>query len=168
MKKEHAYSALLALLVSSTSVSHAEVGLGIQLNPYASTVYLPITLSDGFRLEPSVAYYAEKTEDRGILETRSAWSRWDIALGAFHTTNLREDIRIYHGGRIGYFETNTGSEIRDESGIKMAPTLGFEYFFTQGLSIAGEAAIAYINVNGRASGDGITSTDSSVILRYMF
>lgn len=172
MKNQYTCPALLALLLGSTSLSHAEIGLGILLDPYGSTVYLPIKLSEHYRLEPSVAYFSRGTGGR------IRWKAWELALGAFRATSVSDNTRIYYGGRVSYFESNDDSYLNDERGVRLAPTLGFEYFFTESLSISGEGAITYAKVDrltsvfselgGREQDNEITSTDSSIIIRYMF
>lgn len=172
LKNKHACPALLALLLGSTSLSHAEIGLGMLLDPYGSTVYLPMKLSEHYRLEPSVAYFSREADGR------IRWKAWELALGAFRATSISDNTRIYYGGRVGYFERNDDSNFNDEQGVRLAPTLGFEYFFTDSLSISGEGAITYAKADrpspglsefgGREHDNEIISTDSSIIIRYMF
>lgn len=186
---------ILALLVSFFLVSTAnamDVGLGVSFssNPaysyYSSgaKIYMPMDISPSFRLEPYFMYLDDEIDSTGGSgPSTDSISLIEFGAGAFATRKLNPSTLLYFGAKLSYLNveqediTPTSTRTSDGDGFQIAPTLGFEYFFNENVSLGGEALWFYAEIDfddyssvSGPSSDSIasTGTDTEVILRFYF
>lgn len=172
----------IALLVSlaglmAANCFAAEFGIGFTANYSDQELYFPIKLTNHFRTEISVGFStAEQKTDSTKIEA-------DIVaagIGLFLTHNVHERTLLYYGCRLKYLYQNADREYSDGShrteqqkGYGIAPTLGFEYFITENISLGGEAEFYYQYLDGEDEDDldvdeTYTGTDGRIVIRYYF
>jgi hypothetical protein len=181
--------AMIAALLCISGSALAEVGLGVSIQSNDSTIYMPINVSKGFRIEPMLQYRKSSNEERlypSSLYTLTAsadTTAYMLGVGLFGVTQLGESANVYYGGRLGYvkaeFEVSYPgtlppgygrpmSSSEDIDGFMVAPTIGLEYRFSEHFSIGGEAALTYSSTDGDETSNESTSTTTNIIFRYMF
>ncbi|MBN1409053.1 MAG: outer membrane beta-barrel protein [Calditrichaceae bacterium] len=113
-----------------------------------STIYFPINVARGFRLEPLLGFNTEAT-DYDDENNESSYSDFLIGLGIFPTIRKGSAV-IYVGGRFGIKfgsgeYTSPGDVTTEYSDFSfgIGPVLGGEYYFNPHLSLGGEMAIMY-------------------------
>jgi len=174
------------ILVSNANAM--DVGLGIELksdySSYGATIYVPIDISPSFRLEPHFAYGNIDGEDvRPTSSSSDSTTLMELGVGAFGIQQVDPSTKLYFGARLSYlsFEDSrvypTSWNSTDENGFEIAPTVGFEYFLRDNISLGGEAAWFYAKLEGEETSSSsptteteyeVTGTDTQVILRYYF
>jgi hypothetical protein len=80
-----------------------EVGLGLSLRNTDASIYLPITLSPAWTLEPRFTFrhdHGEATSGPGRATSNSSSQAFDV--GIFWTRPLSDRTRLYVGPRIGF------------------------------------------------------------------
>lgn len=150
-----------------------DVGVGIGAKSNDSTIYVPIDFGEVWRLEPFVNYERSKDKTADVTFKTETLS---IGTGIFGLKSLAESFRIYYGGRLAYLDLEadqfaTASTVYSDKGdgFRIAPTLGFEYSFNEHVSLGGEAAWFYQDVDMDSGGDRSQSgTDTRLILRFRF
>ena len=171
----------LALTLAMSSSAFADVGIGVSIQSEDSRVYVPIDITESFRIEPLVRYYKNE-ESEGDSEYKTKYS--EIGAGFFGKSGLTENLDFLYGVRVAYtkekrvyqyanFDRDLDLEL---DGYAIAPTIGFEYFVMEKFSIGGEVALAYTKMDGEEddSGDKIdvddktTETDTSLNVRFYF
>lgn len=186
MKK---FIVIAAVLSVPGSALAAEVGLGVSIKSSDSTIYVPINVSESFRIEPMLQYVNETSEDRLLPDTPYTiaasydTTQWIVGAGLFGVTKLADSASVYYGGRIGYQSvkneiaytgslppgyTRPASSSDEYDGYLLAPTVGLEYHFSEHFSIGGEAALTYTSFDGDDSENENVSTSTNIIFRYMF
>jgi hypothetical protein len=175
-----------------SSVSAADVGLGVSAKSDDAWIYLPIDVSPKLRIEPSVRYTEGESESTSQLRdlpptvSSSEAHSLEVGVGLFGLTAPLESVRVYYGARVAYIDSenefkSTGvfDEIVGESssdGYRIAPTVGFEYQFNRHFTIGGEAVWYYEKLEGDDTRNETTftfdvdrtGTDTHLILRYFF
>lgn len=166
---------LLALvsLAIAAPVWSADIGVGVSVKSNDHTIYVPIDINDTFRIEPLVRYSKDTSESDGA---RTRHETLEIGAGLFKLYPLTESIHIYYGGRLSYL--NLESELNypasmvssntSADGYRIAPTLGFEYFFNKHVSIGGEAQWFYSDLEHDRQDLSATGTNTNLILRLRF
>ncbi|MCU7850580.1 MAG: porin family protein [Candidatus Thiodiazotropha sp. (ex Monitilora ramsayi)] len=172
-------SVLFISAVCLSSSANAYVGLGISAKSNDARVYLPLNISDHFRVEPALRYYKdEQTDDIGSRDTKAL----EISVGLFRRSKLMQNTSIYYGGRLGYIQEETSINstyndmVFDIDGFSIAPTIGFEYLFTDNFSVGAEAEWFYRDLDGSEWNGGTqsnfdketTGTSTRLILRFNF
>jgi len=135
---------------------HGKVGLGVSLFSmqdlsllvndvsYWSTIYVPISLSDKYRLEP----------DFGFVKDDGGEFLWNMGLSFFFIKE-KEKMNYYYGVRTGLYNTEY---------LFVGPAIGAEYFLYKQFSISAEAQL-----RGNLLGDGFSlGTSTSVMIRFYF
>ena len=182
---------LLILALSASNAAAAEYGLGLSAKSDNGLVYFPIDVSPRFRIEPHVRYSTEDVQVNSApgvpTVTAGDTEMLEIGAGAFGLSLPKESIRIYYGARAGYLDLkiiNTISAdelpprriVENQYGYRIAPTLGFEYLFSQHFTLGGEIAYFYQSIHdnqkfgtghSRFESEG-SGTESFLILRYFF
>ena len=173
MKKLSAIA--LATLISSTAA--AEIGIGLSAKEDTSTIFFPMDLSDTFKLEPGIAF-SDASQDEEDFEI--SLTRWELSLGAFLVNNISQKFDVLLGARFSLLDVESEVTIdgqKNESsseGFGIAPTLGFEYFVIDNLSLGGEVALAYTSTESEVEGfDGSTensswNTETALNVRFYF
>ena len=184
----------VGLALCSANALAADFGIGVSARSDDGFLYLPIDVSNSFRIEPSVRYGTTElsyTEDGDVdgQETET----WEVGVGLFGLKQVTEAAHVYFGARLAYVDMEStttqvlppfGDVVRSEStqdGYRVGPTLGFEYIFGGHFSIGGEASYTFIDLEGesRASIDDFelstleteqksNGTQTRLIFRYMF
>lgn len=186
------------LLLASPAAWTADFGIGISVQSDDSWIYMPIDFSPRFRIEPSIRFVDSESESSqpGSFSTtnitvRTQSDALEIGLGVFGLAAIADSVRMYYGGRISYIDSKTtqtittrfanftdvDSEKSSQDGYRIAPTLGFEYLFSDHFSIGGEAEWYYQKLDAdftlssggvaRAEADS-NGTDTRLIVRFRF
>jgi hypothetical protein len=176
---------VMVFVCLSGSALAADFGLGVSVRSGDATIYMPIDISEAFRIEPMLQYEYRKSEytlfDDTIASTNTG-TLWAVGVGLFGVTQLAESASVYYGGRVSYMSSESESsylgtlpggavlapESRESDGIVLAPTLGLEYHFSEHFSIGGEAALTYTNAENDDESSERISTTTNIIFRYMF
>ncbi len=157
-------------------------GVGVSADSDDQAVFIPIDVSERFRIEPYISYTDSENSNKsklydlsgaepvflGTFVNSTSTTSYTFAIGFFKKQMLAEQLQTYYGARIGIVnsenqQTNksvsaSGVEgdksIRkgETDGVLMAPVLGFEFFFIPKFSLGAEVAIERI--------DGETKTDT--------
>ncbi len=170
-----------SLLISSQSYAEVsakpQFGIGVAIDSDVQKIYAPVTVGS-FIIEPTIAVeYSddEETNQTDNSKEKSEDKFLELGIGAFHFIEPNDKTRLYYGARVGYvrLENETDSFSSDSDGYYIAPTAGFEYFFVPSVSLGGEVAWQYTDLEG--DNDGDTDTDSKsnrtvtdIVLRYHF
>jgi hypothetical protein len=144
------------------SIPTVGVGVGVSLgnafsggSPFTSpvAVYVPINISEHFRLEPSFGYwYVGKGTSTTILNGSASQGGYDVdvGLGAFYVFRPVHPFAVYLGGRLGLnFSGNSEQPLSgvitetSELDFYVSPTLGLEWSIVRAFSVGGEAQAAF-------------------------
>ena len=142
----------------------AEYGIGIGLNNYNYSIYFPINIK-GYRFEPSIAY-----TDSTSTYSNATYESSGVGFGLFKTISQSEKTKVFFGARINYSEYKSDGDTSGYVKItetSIAPTLGFEYYIEENLSLGGEAYFTFTNSNSTNSTQS-KATGSMVTLKYYF
>jgi hypothetical protein len=163
--------AAIAITAGAPGVSTAtDVGIGLSIKSNDATIYVPIDVSAAFRIEPSISYSENKTES-GFTITEN--TNINLGVGFFGKSQVVDSIEVYYGGRVAYIESKAESSTSlpfpasssvKSDGYRIAPTLGFQYFFNDHISLGGEVAWAHTDLDNVES----SGTTTNAILRYKF
>jgi len=129
----------------------ADVGIGVSVNSQDRRVYMPIDVSESFRIEPQFTYF-EQSISVPTFDNDTEYTAF--SLGLFKKQKMAENFNFFLGARIGYVqderktESDTSMSTSDLSGYSIAPTIGFEYYVFDKLSIGGEVAWSYTDLDG--------------------
>lgn len=172
---------LAGSLAISTCAMGADFGLGVGFGQDAGTIYAPIDMTVGLRVEPYIS--AQRQSGTSTLPSSSSTSSARYGVGVFATRRATESINVFAGSRFAYAKrklTDSSSGTNNSmntSGYVVAPTIGFEYFFQKNISIGAEAAVSYSRITGRntyGSGTDLdtkeisTATSTAVTIKYYF
>ncbi|HTP53329.1 MAG TPA: outer membrane beta-barrel protein [Anaeromyxobacteraceae bacterium] len=139
------------------------VGVGVNLGNVFSggslaaspvDVFVPINVTDSFRLEPSFGYWYV---GRGITvsglngaSTSTGGYAVEAALGGFYLLRPTPPFTVYLGGRVGVaFIGHSSQDVAgvvtsvSETDMYVNPTLGLEWAVSRNFSVGGEAAPAF-------------------------
>jgi hypothetical protein len=148
-----------ALACSSAS---AEVGIGVSAKTDSATIYIPIEVG-AFLFEPYVRATDRESESQattGLGFTSLSATQLQanaIGVGIFRLVSMAERFTLYYGGRLARLDeelksfsgsgVNAAANLADPAqvtsleGHSIAPTLGFQYYVMERLSIGAEIAI---------------------------
>lgn len=169
---------LLALsLIALPMAAIADFGIGASFKSSEAGIYLPITITPRVFVEPYFRYSDRDTDSTiaGSAESGSDSSFTTLSVGAglFGVSQLGDAVDFYYGARAAYLrqESSTTALILspapilpfsvptqefDADGFSIAPTLGFQYYLTDRLSLGAEVRWEFTDVSGT-----IISTNSS-------
>jgi hypothetical protein len=176
-------------LLCATNASATEYGIGVSAKSDDSWIYVPIDITPGIRLEPSIRFSSSKSESVSTstgsffattTTFRSKFDQREFALGVFGLAGLTDSARVYYGVRAAYIDsdskstittsystlfTDTDEDRQSQDGYRLSPTLGFEYLIGKRFSIGGEAEWFYLDVDGERKS---TSNGSSNLPKNTF
>lgn len=185
----------VGLALCSANAMAADFGIGVSARSEDGFLYVPIDISNSFRIEPSVRYgtselkFSESEEDSSDTQETETW---EIGVGLFGLKQVTEAAHIYFGARLAYVESEStiaqplsfGDVAYSQSkqdGYRIGPTLGFEYLFGGHFSIGGEASYTFLDVEGESrtwiedfelsrtdTEQKSNGTQTRLIFRYMF
>jgi hypothetical protein len=149
----------------------ADWGLGTTVGESDTTIYVPVQVSEGFRLEPFAGYYRNEFDsDSGTF----GLSGYSVGSGFFRTVPFGERAQAYFGARLSYSYSKYRNVSADETGqgYRVAPVLGGEIFLLPQLSVGVEAYAYYsdTDIDGDAFMDGNEEigTASNFVARFHF
>lgn len=168
------------LALCSTGALAADYGIGVSAKSNDGWIYLPIDVSQSFRIEPSVRYSSNdisqvRSSDGDTFEQDS--DNIEIGVGLFRRAKVAESARFYYGLRASYVKVESATVytttffpgftevVRDETsqdGYRIGPAIGFEYLFGEHFSIGGEANYTFVDVEGDVTS---TRSDSATVNR---
>jgi hypothetical protein len=160
----------------------ADVGLGVGFSHNGSTIYVPIRVTPGFRIEPYVL--ANKTHSTATQYYSNTSADAQYGSGFFAGRRIGENTELFVGSRLAYVSRNQNfspagapESSRKSYGYLVAPTVGFEYFIQEDIALGAEAAILYIRRRGHETNsigtefsfkETTTATFTAVTLKYYF
>jgi hypothetical protein len=165
----------------ATPAQAAEVGLGVALYENSGTVFVPIDVGPGLRIEPYFTNRTQRLSDSSTQYNRTVYTT--LGVGAIGLWPLADNTRFLAGSRLGYHrmrnhtQYTTGSQDTSAAGIVIAPMVGFEYLVTKKLAVGIEASYSYSRLKGHADsflGSRVdtkqtdTGTSTSLTLRFFF
>ncbi len=160
------YLASLLLVGSITTCATAqETGVGVSVQG-SRTIYIPISISENLRIEPSISYDKYRTSGDSNYKSEN----YELLTGIFQLKKHTDKTKLYYGARLGYAAEHYRSGDTDNhfEGYKVAPTMGLEYIVVDNLTVSGDVSFNYSNLNGNAKTRESTSTDTELAVRYYF
>ncbi len=170
-------------LAMTASAMAADVGLGMGVAQNSGTVYVPIEVSPVLRVEPYVSVYKA---DRDNATYKDVATLITLGAGVFGVQQAGEGVRVFAGARLAYVSrksdqtTDTYDNHARDTGMDLAPTIGFEYDLNKNLSIGGELGLAYSHLSGKTESnsqagntkentkENSTRTFTTVTIKYHF
>jgi len=175
---------VLIFIILPFAAQSADFGFGASFKSNESTIYFPIKIDQKFLLEPYVRY---TDRDSVSIAGIQSISTKDLVLGfgTFWTSQPMDSASLYIGARVAYVQSEqvTRTQLgipttftQDMDGYLIAPTVGFEYFVIERISIGGEIAYEYSNIDGDTTSTfSTTSTEqkfsgtrTNILFRYYF
>lgn len=144
-----------------------------------SNIYIPVLLQSKLRLEPEFGLWRYSYSRDNGSESSSTYTSLRVGLGFFPIKQTGR-VSLYYGLRLGITRTATSWESHGESDdasktdFYIGPGFGGEYFFTDQLSIGGEAQVNYISVGQWSDDDdedvsrSVISNNTLVFLRWYY
>lgn len=169
--------AFVMVLAISPNCTAADIGIGISVKESDQSIYVPIKLSDSLKTEFSVGYSSREQNDSSSKHHSKSL---EAGIGLFLLKDVTDNTQLYYGCRFLYINTDyyyagiDGYYSSDKlNGYGIVPTLGFEYYFNDHISLGGEAGYYYKNLDGESYyatdyKEKTTGTNCRVILRYYF
>ncbi len=172
-----------SLLVGALSAQGTKVvpglGLGIDVgdsplefigSPGGATTNLlvPVMIGDRVRLQPWVGYLRASLEFTSpTFTSNSSFRRLTLGLAAHYLFPVKDALRIYLGGGVGFGWNKVEDRSSDGQGNSFASTetrndlllnavAGGEYFFSSRFSIGGEVRLDYVTFGDPESTQTIT------------
>ena len=153
---------LIALFIPAVCISAPQFGLGVSINGDSEVLHCPVKLNEQFKLEGLLGIYSYDQENSSAADVETIM----LGIGGYGFMDIYDKTQIYYGGKLRYHKVDRpGSDV---DGLGIAPTFGFEYFFTKNLSLGGEAELYYMFYNGDSDDYKEYGTDSRVIFRFYF
>jgi len=122
---------------------------GIKLIPERPTFYLPINLSQHFRIEPELGIYCYRLSD---YETKYIYDILSYGFGVFGLDH-KDQFEVSYGVRLLwlYFEQNVKyrmhrAHIANRTDFVFGPAIGGVYNFSKHFSLGGEIQFNYTKV----------------------
>lgn len=154
----------IAALSSVASAHAADFGVGANIGSDSSTIYAPINLSEGFRIEPYLSAYKSDYDN-------ASYRRSELGAGFFKLEKTSNQTDVYWGARVGYID-GRDTDKEDFDGYSVAPVLGFEYFPVKNFSVGGEVAVEYNHLNSDSTNyfdnANATTTRGRVGIKFYF
>ena len=154
----------LTLFLIANNAYSAEYGVGVGVNNYNSYIYMPINF-DEYRVEPML-YYSDYTTTYD--NTYSIY--YGVGLGFFKVLSQSQNTKLYFGPRITYgvAEGDSAGYVKTKN-YALTPTLGFEYYLAENISLGGEVYITFEKSDGTNSTVvKAKSTGTTVTMKYYF
>ena len=141
--------------------------------------YIPIITSPQFRFEPEIGLYRYS---RSGDDWESSYMILSLGCGIFPMTH-KGKVYIYYGARLGLVRISYSSEYTwnghtesdedSKTDFYIGPTIGGEYFFTDHLSLGGEAQLNYTFIGQFDNGDddvseSLISSKTLIFVRWYF
>ncbi len=137
-----------------------------------SNFYFPVLMPQGFRLEPEFGYWRYSYSSENGFEYSRSYSNLRFGLGVFPMRQT-DKVVLYYGLRLGLIftswseESNGDKEDDSRTDFSIGPALGGEYFFSDHLSLGGEAQLNYIFVGQWDYDDDIDRSESIISNRAL-
>lgn len=169
MRKPLASLLFVVLMVSSFAGRAAEFGLGVALSGNGSGIFVPINVSEQWRVEPSLEYSKFNFSETDFDSSNEIYR---LGVGVFRLWQSSEQVRTLVGVRVSYQSFSQTRQF-EVDGHGIAPTVGFEYAVTPSLVVGAEAALEYVDLDGedplgRPVRQDSTETRTAVTLKYFF
>ena len=142
----------------------AEYGIGVGVNNYNYYLYLPIN-KDEYRVEPMVNY-----SDYSTTYDNTYSKYYGLGLGIFKVLSQSSNTKLYFGPRITYgvSEGNSSGYVQTKE-YALSPTLGFEYYLAENISLGGEAYFSFSKSDStNTTVVKAKSTGTMVTMKYYF
>ncbi len=175
MKKLFLAAALAAALPAAAQAPRPQLGVGVGIVPIDALgilptveVYLPITVTPAFRLEPSLGVFTNDQRSGGVDTTNVT-----AGVGAFWVKRVAEPTDVYFGGRLKLNFASDGGTFHSENiDWTLAAAVGGEHYLGTRFSIGAEAQLGHYQ-NGKLSGavavnDSGMFTSGVAFLRFYF
>jgi hypothetical protein len=163
-----------------------EVGIGVSFFQDSGMVFVPISVTQNFRVEPYAGFYkTSRSSDSPMQSSSNSSSNSVLGTGLFATGRVLENVQLYGGGRVAYvrrkqsYASSSSSYPSQDtttstSGYLVAPTMGFEYFLLKNISIGAEVGISYTRTSGSENNsaneadtrESTSGTSTAMTIRY--
>ena len=174
---------LTTLCLIPMSTLGADYGLGVSARSNDVSVYLPVDIGEGWRVEGVVRRFeSEFSSDLATSEAEST----DVGVGGFRKLQQRPDspLSAYIGVRLTYVDRSSIASVRpigvftvgpsntNQDGWRVAPAVGVEYKLHEQVSIAGEVEYFFEKLDGDSRDEEINletqGTSTRIIIRFYF
>lgn len=155
-------SKVFLLFAFSPTLNAGNLGLGVSIKPGETAVYLPIKVSEFYKVEPFIRYSKNSSELISSPDSENVdKSARAIGVGLFQSKEMGQNADLYYGLRASftkvkerwqYKSSYTGGDTtkiiinktRDsERGFILSPTVGVAYSFTRQFVLAFEAQLNF-------------------------
>jgi hypothetical protein len=172
-------------LLALPTVAFADIGIGASFKSNEAGIYVPITITPRILIEPYFRYRDSEDELAlaGVAESGvdSSFSSVSVGAGVFGISKLGDAVDFYYGARAAYLrEESTSAALiispiflpsvpaptqeSDFDGYSIAPTLGFQYYLTDRLSLGAEVRWEFSDVSGTIMSTGSSGSESEIEL----
>lgn len=181
MKK---YLGLGFALMSSVTLAQTQSGIGVSVQDSGSKIYVPINVTEEFRIEPTFSYAKQNSDREDYSE--SEFKTYELGVGLFGIKSIVPEFNFLYGINLGVLRGSSENEYEssglkyesDMKGISVSHIIGFEYYFVQNISIGSEVAIVYSSLDitdsdnfddeEDKSSQKTIATDTSLNIRFYF
>lgn len=163
MKKTLITAALSSAALLSSTFTHAvDMGIGVSLQATTAEIRFPIRFNR-FMMEPFLYHEIEHTSSSNTTNTDHI-----AGSGFYYLNSIHNNLLMQVGLRVGagqYEEKENSTVVYTRTLTLFNPSIGFEYFFDDHVSIGADAGFVYVKLEG---GDTFSSTDTNLIARFYF
>lgn len=155
-------SKVFLLFAFSPTLNAGNLGLGVSIKPGETAVYLPIKVSEFYKVEPFIRYSKNSSELIFSPDSENVdKSTRAIGVGLFRSKEVGQNADLYYGLRASFTKVKerwqykssytdgdttkiTINKTRDsEKGFILSPTVGVAYSFTRQFVLAFEAQLNF-------------------------
>ena len=172
-------SKVFLLFAFSPTLNAGNLGLGVSIKPGETAVYLPIKVSEFYKVEPFIEYSKNSSE---LISPHSPDSQNDdadsqnddystraIGVGLFRSKEMGQSANLYYGLRASFTKVKSRRQNKSsytygdtteitinktrgsERGFILSPTVGVAYSFAQQFVLALEAQLNFGKYKGKES-----------------
>ena len=167
-------TSLILLLTSPAFSDDITFGLGASARDDDATLYFPIKMKR-FIIEPMISYAKMDREySSASQEIEAEMTAYSVGVGVLMYNEVMKNTDLIYGVRFGYIKEETDEEWSatgsvdrsasiDTQGYFVAPTVGFEYNFTEHISAGLYFSLEYSALDGEQNEyDGVDFSESDV------
>ena len=151
----------------------------VTMSDYPS-FYLPLYITSRFRIEPEFGFWRYSYSEDVDRYEKSKYTVFSLGCGIFPASKMGK-VQIYYGARFVYIHFSRRAEVshngkvvfdQSKTDFSIGPAIGGEYFFSDHLSLGGEAQLNYISIGQFVDDDEISesliSSKTLVFVRWYF
>ena len=163
-------------------VASADFGIGASFKSSEAGIYFPVTITPRILVEPYLRYSDGDFESSLVGSTEpgvdSSFTTISFGAGLFGVSQLSDAVDFYYGARAAYVREESSSTALlispvpfssfdprsegDLDGFSIAPTLGFQYFLTDNISLGAEARWEFSEISGTIVSTGASGAETQI------